>query len=769
MTTDPAPADSGGKSDPRTRPALIAGLRSAYWLEADGLVAGGGGELSHAEAAERAREARPLVCHLPATVRRLGCNPFPAFDLLELFAFVRPAAFCTPTPGGLAGALGLELPGSPAQAAGFLQRAAEQLLAELRARGEGRDALAIAWTMASGGWPWGPAVVGALGFAGGEGGAPRAGAGLRVWERLAEWSDHAPEPPPGHTPVSAAEARARLADAAGRRRRGPARSRPTTPRRYPRPSSRARRSASPSLVLAEAGTGVGKTLGYIAPASLWAESNGGTVWISTFTRNLQHQIDGELDRLYPEPATKARRVVIRKGRENYLCLLNLEEAVRGLAARPQRRRRPRPDGALGASAAATATWSAATSRAGCPTCWAGPHPRPDRPPGRVHLFRLRPLRQVLHRAERAPRPPRPPGDRQPRPGHDPGGARQRGGQPAARYVLRRGASPLRRRRQRLRGPSLRPGGHELRRWLLGVETSRQRSRLRGLKRRIEDLAAGDAATAERWTRCCAPPAACRPRAGASGSPGGAAGPGRGLSGAGPQQVYARAAAAQPLQPGDRGPRPGRGRAGRRPTPGRRPGRAERPLTSLEAALAARLDEDGRAWTARPGGASRDLPRPGAAPRHGRRLARHAARLGAETRRASSTGSRSSASRAATSTSACTATGSTRPCPSPSRAAPAQGLVVTSATLTDGSGDARPTGPAPRRAAAPPPAGAGDPRARVPSPFDYGRPDPGAGGRRRAARTTGARSPAPTGRCSRRRAAARSASSPRSPACARCTG
>jgi ATP-dependent DNA helicase DinG len=89
----------------------------------------------------------------------------------------------------------------------------------------------------------------------------------------------------------------------------------------------------PQFVLAEAGTGVGKTLGYIAPASLWAERNDGTVWISTYTRNLQHQIDGELDRLYPTRNRKIEKTVIRKGRENYLCLLNYEEAARGLLAR----------------------------------------------------------------------------------------------------------------------------------------------------------------------------------------------------------------------------------------------------------------------------------------------------------------------------------------------------------------------------------------------------------------------------------------------------
>ena len=80
-------------------------------------------------------------------------------------------------------------------------------------------------------------------------------------------------------------------------------------------------------MLAEAGTGTGKTLGYVAPASLWAERNGGSVWLSTFTRHLQRQIDAELTRLFPDPAERRRRVVVRKGRENYLCLLNLQEQV----------------------------------------------------------------------------------------------------------------------------------------------------------------------------------------------------------------------------------------------------------------------------------------------------------------------------------------------------------------------------------------------------------------------------------------------------------
>ena len=83
------------------------------------------------------------------------------------------------------------------------------------------------------------------------------------------------------------------------------------------------------MLLAEAGTGIGKTLAYLAPASLWAQGSGGTVWVSTFTKALQRQLDAEGPKLVPDRAERARRIVIRKGRENYLCLLNLEDALQG--------------------------------------------------------------------------------------------------------------------------------------------------------------------------------------------------------------------------------------------------------------------------------------------------------------------------------------------------------------------------------------------------------------------------------------------------------
>ncbi len=309
-------------------PVLVAGIRRVVLLEggtdpreirradASGMIAGG---------------MIPIICHQPSTARKLGCGLFRARDILELFAFVHPARPCLPTINGIADAFDLARPENLEDSTRLLAQAASHLIDSLRQMDERdkRAAAAIVPPMERGGWAWAPLIRGALGM-----GDDFSAGNLDIWRRLPEWSEHAPEPPPGNIEVDPAEARLRLAGLVG----DDAEERPQqadyasavslafTPRA---------REDEPNLVIAEAGTGVGKTLGYIAPASLWAEKNEAPVWISTYTRNLQRQIDGELDRLCPDPAVKSRRVVIRKGRENYLCLLNLEEATPRITARPE--------------------------------------------------------------------------------------------------------------------------------------------------------------------------------------------------------------------------------------------------------------------------------------------------------------------------------------------------------------------------------------------------------------------------------------------------
>lgn len=72
-------------------------------------------------------------------------------------------------------------------------------------------------------------------------------------------------------------------------------------------------------VLVEAGTGTGKSIGYLLPAAFWASENGRRVVISTNTINLQDQLIHkdipELQKILPFEL----RAAVRKGRSNYLC------------------------------------------------------------------------------------------------------------------------------------------------------------------------------------------------------------------------------------------------------------------------------------------------------------------------------------------------------------------------------------------------------------------------------------------------------------------
>jgi ATP-dependent DNA helicase DinG len=305
--------------------ALALTARHAAWLTPDGEI----DELTLGQAAERV-DGGALVCHRASVVRRLGTDRFPAFDLLDLFAFVHPARFCLPTVRGLAAWLGLPEPKGLSAECVAMVDIAQRLLSDIA---EGRadtqsDMAGLAEAMQRGGWSWGRSVMVALGA------SPRAGQSraFDIWRTLPEWEDEPPEGPPGQAPVTPNDARKRLAQMIAVERGYAAEPRPQqadfasaiTAAFTPRENA-----DGPNAVIAEAGTGVGKTLGYLAAATVWAERNRAPVWVSTYTRNLQHQIDDELGRRFLDPAEKAERVVIRKGRENYLCLLNYAEAVRG--------------------------------------------------------------------------------------------------------------------------------------------------------------------------------------------------------------------------------------------------------------------------------------------------------------------------------------------------------------------------------------------------------------------------------------------------------
>ena len=228
-----------------------------------------------------------MVAHASLTARRLGLTPPPRspelMDVLELYAFVRPARFCAPSPTGLALSLGLAEPKSAEAQASALREAAGLLLRELAepAYPEREAAYVLALTMQRAGWAWGERVVQAL-EAGGVRARQHRGSGLDVWSRLTEWEDEAPRGEAGSAPVDSESARIRLEkllQASGLDETRPTQSDYAAEAAFA--FSPRNEEGRPRVLLAEAGTGTGKTLGYLAPASLWAERNQGAAWIST--------------------------------------------------------------------------------------------------------------------------------------------------------------------------------------------------------------------------------------------------------------------------------------------------------------------------------------------------------------------------------------------------------------------------------------------------------------------------------------------------------
>ena len=297
-------------------PALHAS-HGGIWI-AD---ANGAREVGRGEAVRIAADTPAILLNAPLVGQRLGHPELAGLDLLELFAFVRPAVFVVPTPKGLAAALGIDAPVSDAETASFLRTAADALLAMLDTKWPEREG---AWNSAQSlvrlRWAWAPAVTARL--------TKPAQAERWLFSKLPEWSEAAPRPAPRTVMIGDGQVAARLdllTGAGAERRDGQRAYADVAGQAF---SPRMMRD-SPNLVLAEAGTGIGKTLGYLAPASLWAEQADGAVWVSTFTKALQRQLNHETIRLYPDAEERRRRVVTRKGRENYLCLLNLEDALQG--------------------------------------------------------------------------------------------------------------------------------------------------------------------------------------------------------------------------------------------------------------------------------------------------------------------------------------------------------------------------------------------------------------------------------------------------------
>lgn len=273
-----------------------------------------------------------LVIHAPLTYRKLKSPTKIAtdewLDLLEIAAFIFPTRSFGYTVENVAKCMDIPLP--PVIEADFLITIIEHLFQNLQQKYNHTNKSLIAAQLAAlyyAQWKWAPILLTILNIS-----LPLPTKQLqpfdsvKIWQRLPKWQSAPPRPQPSQYPIERKETFDRLALILGpdaEYRAGQLDF--TDVARFS--FEPCQKAGHPNVVLAEAGTGTGKTSAYIAPASLWAERNQGAVWINTYTRHLQRQVEHEFNHLFPDPEIRRKKIVVRKGRENYLCLLNLEEYI----------------------------------------------------------------------------------------------------------------------------------------------------------------------------------------------------------------------------------------------------------------------------------------------------------------------------------------------------------------------------------------------------------------------------------------------------------
>ncbi len=235
----------------------------------------GGEPMEPLRALERLASAPHLICHSAFLIERLGVAaqaPRAAIraareqrhlDVAELFAFVCPARFATPTPTGFARSLALD-PGS--DDAETVHLVAEDLLRRLANRHYPllRETAENATFLARANWPWAKPVMEAILKANPKLDVGSFATGLNAWDRIEEWEEDGGRAPGRQDAIEPQDARRFLSEILGedaeRRSAQADYAGAATFAFQPRQSKEIN-----NILLAEAGTGLGKTLGYLSP------------------------------------------------------------------------------------------------------------------------------------------------------------------------------------------------------------------------------------------------------------------------------------------------------------------------------------------------------------------------------------------------------------------------------------------------------------------------------------------------------------------------
>ncbi len=277
------------------------------------------------------------VCHHVSVQPLLGHMEKAPGDILELFVFAYPSVFSVPTIEGLLKALDLHGQGHLGL---DLHLIAMTCLQRIQANPSRKWLQSLANILLHARWYWAKPVAHALDID--LTSLPLTDQqnnilldGLSIWKTLPEWEDAPKRAKAGNKSLNVEQAQQmllRVTSHLGEKRK--------QQYEYTGVIAHAFNAQLPEhptgFAIVQGETGIGKTLGYLAPAIAWADQNQGSIWLSTFTKHLQRQLIDELRRIFPDEATYNQRVAMRKGRENYLCLLNLEEKINESLSNPHK-------------------------------------------------------------------------------------------------------------------------------------------------------------------------------------------------------------------------------------------------------------------------------------------------------------------------------------------------------------------------------------------------------------------------------------------------
>lgn len=272
----------------------------------------------------------PILCHGPNFFNNTKTPPCDYLELLNLLAFIKPTLYALPTLPSLASALNID---STLPSVIMMQHITQHLLDSLKDVGHDVMIEKLALMLDFFDCPWGKYIVAALDIKHHDNQKPyQYLQALHIWDIISKTkktgNNHKESPtkkPRAKKHEIMDNARDFLHEYLEKNnlqiRQQQSDYSAAIGQIYDEPPEKS--------IMVEAATGVGKTIGYIAPSLLWAKKHEKNIWISTFTRYLQHQALVETRGFY-EPQKLQQfpsPIQLRKGRENYLCLLNLEDMI----------------------------------------------------------------------------------------------------------------------------------------------------------------------------------------------------------------------------------------------------------------------------------------------------------------------------------------------------------------------------------------------------------------------------------------------------------